>query len=87
MGLVDLSTEAKVGYEKVSKDQWKLCHDDSLSLMLPSMDKRMLSDLISRWMTPFEWRCCNPLRVLLSQYQKEHTSGNVNPTSLHTAAI
>ena len=35
----------------------------ALSLILPSSDSKILSDLISRWMTPFECRCWRPFRV------------------------
>ena len=34
-----------------------------LNLMLPSRESRMLSDLISRWITPFECRCCKPFNT------------------------
>ena len=57
MGIVDLCAETKIGFQLVSGVPFATVFLHLLSLMLPSMERRMLSDLISRWITPFECKC------------------------------
>jgi len=58
----------------------------SVSLMSPRCESRILSDLMSLWITFFECKCCNPNRTY-AWLAADDDEDAVQLTSRHTAAI
>jgi hypothetical protein len=63
MSLIDLRAESKIGYTRSALSNPRFNNGYSLSLILPSRERSTLSDLMSRWMTPLECKCCSPCNV------------------------